>query len=407
MSLITKTQHGSNNLTLNDNHKCDRSPKSNDRFGNQLNPEGAEDDGPQIMKTLTPIGIPMVANSRGAVAILAGFVLVVLLGFAALVIDIGMGLVTRNQLQNVADGAALAGARRLGQIYRAMPESEQSTYQLTAADSADINAKVTNLSLMNYAAGKTVSIDINDIKIGQWDPTTKQLGENATIPPDAVRVIARRDETTNGPISTLFAGILGVGTLNVSAVATAALTGLGLVGPGKLEVPVGISEAKLDCPEPGCFCGTLINFSSTKDSCAGWTTFDQDPNTPHLLDILDQMIDYEYVSPAVQAGVAMLEFVGGNLTPAWGKLKDLYDLNKDANGMWNTTVIVYEENNVDDCENPNELTKVVGFAKMNITKVLAQPEKEIEGNITCNTIEDGRGGGSNLGVIGSIPTLVQ
>ncbi|MCZ6874711.1 MAG: hypothetical protein O7G88_14470 [bacterium] len=86
---------------------------------------------------------------------------------------------------------------------------------------------------------------------------------------------------------------------------------------------------------------------------------------------------------------------------------DLYDLNKDATGAWKTTVVIYEENNDNGCENPNEPIKVVGFAKMNITQVLAQPEKEIEGNITCNTIEDGRGGGSNLGVIGSIPTLVQ
>lgn len=347
----------------------------------------------------------MLANNRGAVAILAGLSLTLLLGFAALVIDIGMGMVARNQLQNVADAAALAGARRLGQIYQELPETDYSTYQLTAADSADIKARVIELSLTNVAAGKTVNIDTNDIRIGQWDATTRQLGENMSLPPDAVRVIARRDTTMNGPIATFFAGILGVNRLNVSAVATAALMGLGKVEPGKLKVPVGISETRLDCPDPECFCGTHIQFSSTKTSCAGWTTFDQPANASTLKDLLDQMIDGDFISPAVQAGGSVLEFTGGNVGNAWGQLKDLYDLNKDATGVWKTTVVVYQENN--DCDNPNEPTRIMGFARMKITTVQAQPDKAIEGIIACHEIEDGRGGGSNLGVIGSIPALVQ
>ena len=60
-------------------------------------------------------------------------------------------------------------------------------------------------------------------------------------------VTARRDGLMNGPISTFFAGILGRSTLEISALATAALSGLDGMAPGTLEMPVGISEAKFQC----------------------------------------------------------------------------------------------------------------------------------------------------------------
>ncbi len=76
------------------------------------------------------MGNDMVSNSRGAVAILAGMTLVLLLGLASLVIDIGYGLVTRNALQNIADAASLAGTRELGRIYIPLTTTEQVSYQL-------------------------------------------------------------------------------------------------------------------------------------------------------------------------------------------------------------------------------------------------------------------------------------
>lgn len=360
------------------------------------------------------------SSDRGAIAIAAGFSLLLALGFAALVIDIGYGLVARNALHNVADGAALAAARELGKIYVNLTEAEQGSYQLTDLDREAIIAKAVKVGQDNAAAGKTVLIDKDDdIAIGQWDFAGKTLKcdkpnlcdiYDTAFQADAVRVMARRDTSSNGPLRTFFAGIIGRHTIAVRAFATAALGGLSYVPPGTIETPVGISEKVLDCPDPGpgCFCGTLIKFSDTKDSCAGWTTFDQDPNTTNLRDILDEMIDGIYVSPAVQAGKTELEYTGGNLgSQPWSRLKTLYDLHKDASGVWKTTVVVYEEADPGDCDNPNELTKVIGFAKINITNVLVQPDMEVEGNITCNTVEDGRGGGSNLGVMGSIPNLVQ
>ena len=50
-------------------------------------------------------------SERGAIFIHVALLLVVLMGFIAFVADYGMLMVARNQAQNTADAAALAGAR--------------------------------------------------------------------------------------------------------------------------------------------------------------------------------------------------------------------------------------------------------------------------------------------------------
>ena len=64
--------------------------------------------------------IPTMKDQAGAVAVTVAILLVLLVGFAALAIDVGYLMVTRNELQNVADAAALAATRKLGIIYQNM-----------------------------------------------------------------------------------------------------------------------------------------------------------------------------------------------------------------------------------------------------------------------------------------------
>ena len=49
-------------------------------------------------------------DQSGMVAVIVAILLAVLLGFAALAVDIGHVMVVRNEIQNAADAAALAGA---------------------------------------------------------------------------------------------------------------------------------------------------------------------------------------------------------------------------------------------------------------------------------------------------------
>jgi Flp pilus assembly protein TadG len=142
-------------------------------------------------------------NERGAVAVMVAVTLPVLLGFAALTIDIGQALVAKNELQDVADAGALAGARRLGSIYQGLSPTQQVSYSMT--DPAPVYSEVQNVASQNYAAGQSIAVDIADIKIGQWNSLNKTLTVTAANP-NAVRVTARRDGNANGPVSTFLAG---------------------------------------------------------------------------------------------------------------------------------------------------------------------------------------------------------
>jgi Putative Flp pilus-assembly TadE/G-like len=57
--------------------------------------------------------VPGRANQEGQVAIVVALMLTVMLGFGALVVDVGLNWAARTQLQSAADAAALAGAAEL------------------------------------------------------------------------------------------------------------------------------------------------------------------------------------------------------------------------------------------------------------------------------------------------------
>ena len=69
--------------------------------------------------------IARIKDESGVTAILIAIVLVVLIGITALAVDIGYVATTKNELQNVADAAALAAANQLGSIYQGMSYEDQ------------------------------------------------------------------------------------------------------------------------------------------------------------------------------------------------------------------------------------------------------------------------------------------
>jgi hypothetical protein len=368
------------------------------------------------------------SEQRGGVVVFVVVCIVVLLSFAALVVDIGYGLVVKNQLQNAGDSAALAGTNCLGIIYAggsrpicgtypAMPYAAQQSYMLTSAHRAAIVATVQDAAQKNAAGGMSISINEADIRIGQWDIPTRALTVTDTRP-NAVEVTARRDGSANGPISTFFGNILGVSSLSVRTTSirnaqpeepTAALTGVGYAPPGELDIPVAISQSRFAGGDD-VFCGHVIRFSPPTDpeACDGWTTF-TDPsnvNDPRIRDILGGLNNGTYQSPEVSIGdqIYVKNGVLSNQTFT-NYLLPLYNAKKDADGTWKTFVPVY---NNDTCHpTPSEELRVVGFATVLITSVKGPPDKEITGTILCNVVEPARGGGAEFGTFGSIPGIVR
>jgi len=424
-------------------------------------------------------------DQKGVVAIIVAISLVALFGITALSVDIGYMMVSRNELQNIADGSALTGARRLGEYYRTMSYADQQNYVVSADQENQIISDAQNLALKNGARGEAITLLNNDIEIGTWasDPVTGNLVFTQTLTqPNAVRVTARRDNLANGPVGTFFARVIGINSYPVTGTATAALTGQGSVGEGDLELPVGISEYFFNNPNNPDYCDDTIAFSpaNSPDSCAGWTSYDIDPsNDITVRRICDEVEGYE--NGGVDVNETEFEFIGGDLsTPTFDALLGLfqrhgYDLkpaeggacptseqypydysvfdnmepvqtipldpeNPDSGeepvpgsteGMggcplygedgtqltypdgtlrnfhkWETGVVVYDSQ---DCGNPNQSIKIVGFSDIVMYEVLEAPEKSIKAIVLCNHIDNGlsRGGGGEYGTWGSIPGLVQ
>jgi hypothetical protein len=366
-------------------------------------------------------------EEQGVIFILFIVVLLVLLAFAALALDVGNVMVVRNELQNIADGAALAGARTLGRLYECdgdivtcpqpMPYPDQLTY---VADDAVIKQACIDTALQNKAGGKTgITINDTEIVIGTWDATNKRIDPVTLTSPDAVQVTARRDATANGPISTFFARIFGMNTVDVSATATAALTGQSTVPKGGLPFPAGIPRYRFENKE---FCQQDIKFYPTGDleGCAGWHVYDENIfNKPTLQNILQGLAQDPplYTSPETTAFESTFTFGGGVVANLFDEADALFEFMKDRDedgnpNTWTTTVVVYDW---DSCDNPNKKILIVGFATVTIREVTGptvpppntSPVKTIIATVECDKVESGRGSAGNYGTKGSIPGLVQ
>jgi Flp pilus assembly protein TadG len=353
-----------------------------------------------IARVLLPV-----RNSRGAAAVMTALFMVVLLAMGAAAIDIGHALVARNELQNVSDAAALAGTRALGMVYEGMTVADQQSYVLSSGDAAAVIAAVQATASANSAAGVSINIDPADVAIGTWDPYTR-IHTPTVNQPKAVRVLSRRDSSSNGAISTFLANIVGMSSVDVRAVATADMSAVGQTAPGQLDVPFGISEYYFT--QFGC--GDAIKFypnDGTPIACSAWHTFDLSPANANTLrnTVIDGLTSGTYTTPGTSPGDT-LNFINGNVASAFPNLIDLYNAKKDANGNWDVFVPVYDS---PSCDPPNGAIPIIGYAEARITNVQGSPDHLITATILCNIFEGNTvGGGPPYGpVLSTIPGLVE
>lgn len=354
---------------------------------------------------------PLMQDTRGAVAVFVAIMIVVLLSFGALALDISNAMIARNELQNVADASALAGARQLGLIYQGLPQGTPYTTYVLSNPSAVVSA-ATTVALANQARQVPIVINAGDIEIGVWNsvPRTLTLGN---VGATGVRVTARRDGGANGPVATWLAGIMGINSMNVVATATAALTGTGVLLPGEANAPFGFDQVFFNDP---AFCNAPIQFYPTTTSCAGWHTFlESPPNANTEKQIVEGLTPPTptYVTPQITSGQTSLEFIGGNLASVFPSLINLFnakkvpDANSPSGSCWNVTVPVYSTGNTSTCSNPTGNYQIVGAATACIWNVQGVPSQQINAMVTCGEVTGGQGGGGNFGTLGSIPGLVE
>jgi len=188
--------------------------------------------------------------------------MIALIGMASLAFDTGYLFKTRNELQNIADAAALAAARSLGDVYGLNNAYDDST------DRPGILSTAQDVAQKNWAGGKNpITISPADLELGIWDGNAFSVN-NAQ--PNAIRATVRRDGVANGPVSTFFGKVLGVDTVDLQARATAALSGQ---NTAKAVPPFAISSAHFDKYATNCDLPIDIKFTEDRADCAGWHTF--------------------------------------------------------------------------------------------------------------------------------------
>jgi len=139
------------------------------------------------------------SSDRGAILIHVAVGLLVLLGFSAFAVDMGVMWVSRNQAQNAADAAALAAATSLAFDNATQGQAQQSAIAVGA---------------QNAIWGKAATIKPADITFPTCPP-------GAPGPPDmCVKVNVYRNSGANA-LPTFFGRLIGVRSQGVQATATA------------------------------------------------------------------------------------------------------------------------------------------------------------------------------------------
>lgn len=194
----------------------------------------------------------------GAVAVLVAVMLVMLLGFAALVIDIGELFRGRGELQNASDAAALAAARHLDRTPDGLIRARAAAHEYAGH---------------HQAVGTQVEIADADIVFGHWDDAARSFTalDDAAYPSiNAVKVIDRRQEASGNAVQLRLAPLIGHDTADVSSTAIAVAGG----PTADCGFPMVVPDCSLDAAIADGTCDYCMTYQDNNNDNAGWTSFD-------------------------------------------------------------------------------------------------------------------------------------
>ena len=147
----------------------------------------------------------VIADEGGQVLPWVVVMMLTILGISALVVDCGRAMVTQRQLQAATDAAALAAAQTIS--------GTSTTYQTYATNYSSGSGAKNAYSGLSLTGSATTGLCLTTVS-GWGVPCALSSGRVSI--PNAVSV------TQTASVPTLFAGILGKNTVNLSATSTAA-----------------------------------------------------------------------------------------------------------------------------------------------------------------------------------------
>jgi Flp pilus assembly protein TadG len=218
-----------------------------------------------------------IRKTEGATAVIIAICLFSLLGVASLAIDMGHLYTVRNEMQNVADAAALAGVAQLIQADASGNAARYSGQATTAAKQvAQSQRRVDGLTAVADGARNDLTLNFGTWNIYAGNPTTAWTpialaNVDTSTTANALQVTITRDSgTVFGPVSNIFAKVFNANTSVVSASATAYLGFTSSVGTGTVTVPLAIPQTVITAmmPQPGSWFAQLLAprqaFATTK-----------------------------------------------------------------------------------------------------------------------------------------------
>ncbi len=164
---------------------------------------------------------------KGAIVLLSAFLLIFLLAMVAFAVDIAWIVLTKDQLQNAADSAALAAADPLMDAYVQYQLAPAGGTQTTILNNALSSARTNAKNYANFNQGgdvKNLTLNDADIEFGFTDAAGNYTSSYSGFP-NTVKVTIRRDSSANGSLALFFAPVLGKSSQDLTATASATIEG--------------------------------------------------------------------------------------------------------------------------------------------------------------------------------------
>jgi Flp pilus assembly protein TadG len=311
-------------------------------------------------------------GERGSITPIIALGLLAFVGFLAIGIDLGQLYVVRNELQNVADGAALAAAKQLIREDPANPG-------VAKVFCSDARTAAVKCAEDNHSLGlgdSSIVVTAQDVIIGKWDPQAKTFtaaGSGCPSDPNlanAVQVTVRRtgEEGSNPQVTTFFSSVIGAGSSHSAAANATAY--LSLAGTSSVDPPFAVpyywvagqgpvssnflyrildkfGPAPAYAADPQQYTWYDKGGTTLPTDRATWALTQKDKNDGQIS--AGRLWDYlegDKIVPQVSVGDKLYPlseyYYGWYNLQNFTKLQARYNAKKNASGKWRVTVPVYK-----------------------------------------------------------------
>lgn len=333
-----------------------------------------------------------VSDQQGSVMVFVALGLMVFFGFMAFSIDVGHWFAVKNELRNAADSLALAGTRAY------YPPNISGSVAINP-DKGLATVAVTMDQRDNRADTKTL-IQASNVQYGIWNYLTNSMEdwywplELGAFKGPAVSLEFRKESGLNdGPAQNFFGSFLNAPTTDIRDHATAALSGVGEVYKGDVDLPIAVGDRYAMTTDE-------ITLRPSWSDTGGWTSFFiPNPNPNIIIDLINNG------NPTtLTANVDSINLQNGVDASVFNRcLVDLWNVKKASGTPWIVTLPIVSADT-----NYVQSRLVLGFASFQITDVLGPPDKIIKVVPRPGRILTGAGsGGRYYGLMSVQPKLVQ